>query len=549
MARQGIDTAKALTEARELIVSELQAKTAQAVSHVTAANDRISNDVSGLLDRLGQANTVLQSVMTRSAENLTEIEANLTRQTGDVGAYIEKIVQDSRQATQTLAQEASALRDVTAGVLAEIVQLTGSFGEKSVRIEQAARGIDLANRLLETTIEDRSQSLSQLSVQIGERTEQVESLIRSFSGIISDTLANAEARSRDVGASLSASTETAVRDVLGQLSTLRETAQMESARAATDLRQAQEAVIAEMARSVTETTLRFGDATDKMREAARMMQTELEATRSELKRGVFELPKEAEESTAALRKVVTEQLKALSELSSLVGKQNTALDVSRVATARGAETRQAEARVAETRVAEAPRRTVGAEPTEAAPRRSSYTAPAEPAARTERPSRDPAPAPRTEVPASGQRGWVADLLKRASGDEAEQPAGGKAQPKQERAPHHIIESLNSLSVDIARAIDDDAFLELWERYKRGERNVFTRRLYTLPGQQTFEEIRRKYGRDGEFRSAVDRYISDFEQLLADVARTDRDNVMTQSYLTSDTGKVYTLLAHASGRLD
>lgn len=51
----------------------------------------------------------------------------------------------------------------------------------------------------------------------------------------------------------------------------------------------------------------------------------------------------------------------------------------------------------------------------------------------------------------------------------------------------------------------------------------------------------------ESRAAVDRYINDFEKLLADVARNDRDRVLTQSYLTSDTGKVYTMLAHAAGR--
>ncbi|MDN3719959.1 hypothetical protein QW131_14070 [Roseibium salinum] len=41
----------------------------------------------------------------------------------------------------------------------------------------------------------------------------------------------------------------------------------------------------------------------------------------------------------------------------------------------------------------------------------------------------------------------------------------------------------------------------------------------------------------------------FEQLLAQVSRNDRDNMLSQTYLTSDTGKVYTMLAHASGRLD
>ena len=112
---------------------------------------------------------------------------------------------------------------------------------------------------------------------------------------------------------------------------------------------------------------------------------------------------------------------------------------------------------------------------------------------------------------------------------------------------HKIESLNALSMDIARLMDNEASVDLWERYQRGERNVFTRRLYTLQGQQTFDEIRNKYGREPEFRRAVDRYIDDFEKLLGEVAQNDRDNMMTQTYLTSDTGKVYTMLAHASGR--
>ena len=147
-----------------------------------------------------------------------------------------------------------------------------------------------------------------------------------------------------------------------------------------------------------------------------------------------------------------------------------------------------------------------------------------------------------------------DLLRAASREEAPSPAPqrpAEAQPAartgDSRNPRHVVESLNSLSVDIARAIDHDASVELWRRYQRGERDVFTRRLYTLKGQQTFDEIKRKYDNEQEFRVAVDRYIGDFEKLLADVARNDRDRVLTQSYLTSDTGKVYTMLAHAAGR--
>ena len=142
----------------------------------------------------------------------------------------------------------------------------------------------------------------------------------------------------------------------------------------------------------------------------------------------------------------------------------------------------------------------------------------------------------------GRGGWLTDLLTRASREDA-------APPPEERTVRHTIESLDSLSVDIARMIDHDAAAELWDRYKRGERNVFTKRLYTLQGQKTFEEIGKRYRGDREFKQTVDRYIAEFERLLEEVSHDDRGSMMARTYLTSETGKVYTMLAHAAGRFD
>jgi hypothetical protein len=111
-----------------------------------------------------------------------------------------------------------------------------------------------------------------------------------------------------------------------------------------------------------------------------------------------------------------------------------------------------------------------------------------------------------------------------------------------------VESLNSISVDIARALDHQAPAELWQRYKAGERNVFTRRLYTMRGQQLFDEISHKYRQDAEFRTDIDRYLSDFERLLESASDDDRDNMLVDTYLSSETGKVYLMLAHAAGRM-
>jgi hypothetical protein len=176
-----------------------------------------------------------------------------------------------------------------------------------------------------------------------------------------------------------------------------------------------------------------------------------------------------------------------------------------------------------------------------------------PARRAESPSLSPAQA--------GQRaGWLTDLLSRASQD-GEQPAREPParEPPREPAPEigrgddrsnrHSLDSIDSLAVDIARMIDHDAAADLWDRYHRGERNVFTRKLYTMQGQRAFDEIRKKYRSDRDFMHTVDRYIVEFERLLEEVSRDDRGQVVARTYLTSETGKVYTMLAHAAGRFD
>ena len=61
-------------------------------------------------------------------------------------------------------------------------------------------------------------------------------------------------------------------------------------------------------------------------------------------------------------------------------------------------------------------------------------------------------------------------------------------------------------------------------------------------------MRRRYRLDPEFHATIDRYVQEFERLLAELNRDNPDDSVTRTYLTSETGKVYTMLAHASGRL-
>ena len=64
-----------------------------------------------------------------------------------------------------------------------------------------------------------------------------------------------------------------------------------------------------------------------MKQMAAEMHNELEATRNELRRGVLEMPQEAADNTAQMRKVIVDQIEALAELNRIVAHHGRGLDV------------------------------------------------------------------------------------------------------------------------------------------------------------------------------------------------------------------------------
>jgi hypothetical protein len=316
-----------------------------------------------------------------------------------------------------------------------------------------------------------------------------------------------------------------------------------------------------------------------MRATAKEVGTELEATRSELSRGVMELPEETRASAAAMRRVVAEQIEALAELNAIVKSQPATHDLNdrRAAPpppprreepaprpapapepvrepapiARAVpEMPRVEAPVRETPRPEPVRATNVSAPPRAearpapAPRPSAPppmpAVPARATAPAPRPAPAPAPAPAAEAKAGEEGGgWLRDVLRNASA------TGPAAQPAPAAAPQ---QGLTSLTDEIAKSMDQTALAEAWRRYQAGEQAVFSRRIYTLTGQGTYDDVRKRIQRDADFAKTAQTYMSEFEQLLQQAANAANPAEEALAYLLSDRGKVYTMLAHASGRL-
>jgi hypothetical protein len=134
---------------------------------------------------------------------------------------------------------------------------------------------------------------------------------------------------------------------------------------------------------------------------------------------------------------------------------------------------------------------------------------------------------------------LSELLTRAS-----KPDAGAAG---ERPARHSLESLDSLSVDIARMIDHDAAAELWDATIAASAMSSPSASTPCRARRHSTRSARSIAADREFKQTVDRYIGEFERMLEEVSRGDRGQVLARTYLTSETGKVYTMLAHAAGR--
>jgi hypothetical protein len=112
----------------------------------------------------------------------------------------------------------------------------------------------------------------------------------------------------------------------------------------------------------------------------------------------------------------------------------------------------------------------------------------------------------------------------------------------------LIESLNSASIDIAKAFSSDVSDSAWSAYLKGDRGVFTRRAVRLLDASDAREIAKLHDEDAAFREQVNRYIHDFEAMLRAILSQRDGSPLGVTLLSSDMGKLYVALAQAIERL-
>lgn len=564
-----------------------------AITQQTASLDKTMREraqlvISSLSDRLGTIDQIFEQ---RTAEtdrmlgkHTLRAEETFGKQTAQLNQVLannsqmmqqtaEQVGAQSKEAVTILTNQTGTLRDVSRGLLDQIHGLTQRFESQGQAILTAAKALDSSNAKIDSILEGRHQSIIALLHTVNTKAQDLDGMMRNYAGIVDGALSQVEVRAKQVTTALGRDTTSQAQQALAQIEKLRGEAQAHTTRAVTDLKSGFETVIAQVGKQLQQMRGQFDNTSRNMRDTARKTATDLDALRQEMQKRMDTLPEQTARTTAAIRKALTEQFREIEALTPSVPRPLIPAPAPAPAPAinRGAD----EPYPSQVPQLQQPRG--GQQPQ---PQQQPQGQPFPPPHADEaRPAGDyglppmprfdargrqvSAPQPASDLdqtagglaqqlsgaPSQGNRP-LSDLLAHAPNQPDQGYGGAPAQAHDTQNYGGIVPSVASqLRIDeLSRAIDPRMAGDVWHRMRAGEVGVLGRHIYSYEGQATFEEVSTRYDRDGEFRNTVDRYIGDFERLLAEAEQSDPAGQMLHDYLTSETGRVYLLLAHASGRL-
>jgi prophage DNA circulation protein len=110
------------------------------------------------------------------------------------------------------------------------------------------------------------------------------------------------------------------------------------------------------------------------------------------------------------------------------------------------------------------------------------------------------------------------------------------------AAKFIVESLHSLSVDLTRMKDGEISEKTWKAFQKGDVAAFTRRLASISEDKiAMDKARNKFANDSEFRTYVQRYIRQFEEVYTSAKDNDHGSMLSATIGSSEVGRLYEIL--------
>jgi ABC-type transporter Mla subunit MlaD len=467
------------TRALDAAFAERLARFDDAMMQSTVAIDSAVNDkaralthameshVRALSDTLGQHASHLDESMMHGLDAVRRTSDSVTRQ--------------SLNAIEGLSGQADLLKRVSENLL---TQMSG-VASQGQNIAQAANMLETANMRIDSTLQRRHGELSDTLQRLSGKADQLDQVMRGYSQTLEGAITDTHDRARNVTQQLAHDAAAHSQAAAAELERLRAQTDAQAARALDEMRAKVSGVSQEVTHHLGAMASRFTETSEDLKARAARAAADLQIEQQRIRAEAERLPAAARESAESMRGALSDQLRALEQLSSMSARER--------------------------------RDVTPPDPIVPSPPVSLTAAFA--AQRTE---------PSLPVPINdgGDDGWtLGDLLARASRED------------------------NAINIaSIARALDPTTASAIWSRFRAGQRGIMVRSIYTNDGRALFDEISARYRTDTDFRRIVDRFLVDFEWLVRDIEQKDPSGRSVHNHLISDSGRVYLFLAHASNRL-
>src|SRR6202035_531909 len=264
----------------------------------------------------------------------------LVTRVADFVSAMNDVTMRNGAATQTLEDQLSVFNSKTSKALEDLNSLSGQFEIHGRSLVEAAAVVEQSNRSTSASLSERKTTLESLVTNIDLRTADLDQRLSGFPGLLDESLAAAEERARDIARVVAETAGAGSAAISRQFEAVRSTAEEERRLTVEGMSEIYQNSTHEADAMFKQSAEKFATMVTSMKQMAAEMHHELEATRNELRRGVLEMPQEAAESTAQMRKVIVDQIEALAELNRIVAHHGRGLDV--VSTGRASVQRQEE---------------------------------------------------------------------------------------------------------------------------------------------------------------------------------------------------------------
>lgn len=129
----------------------------------------------------------------------------------------------------------------------------------------------------------------------------------------------------------------------------------------------------------------------------------------------------------------------------------------------------------------------------------------------------------------------------------QQQAKGQARDAFLALASELVGELNRQSLDLHALLGEELPESVWRALKAGDSSAVARHLPKLRDRQGALAIVKRYGKDPRFKALADRFMQGFERLLAEAGSADPAHGLSAVFLTADVGRLYLVLARATGR--